>query len=136
MNICKVVATLALAMVAVSGCQTEKPRGPGSLSHSSENTALSTMERVAVAANSCWFKSKDPAFRGYAMAPELNSFSGRPRFLVVPATNPAARPLLVVQAEGNPARVEAFGPMMHQAGGSRIAADVRRWSDGAKDCRS
>ncbi len=44
------------------------------------------MERVALGANGCWFKAKDPAFADYRLAPELNSFSGRPRILIVPAT--------------------------------------------------
>ncbi|OYR25271.1 putative lipoprotein [Brucella pseudogrignonensis] len=85
-------------------------------------------------ANSCWFKSNDKDFRGYAFAPELNSFSGRPRMLVVPARNLAGRPLLVVQAEGNPARIEAFGPMMQQGHSSRISADINRWASGQKGC--
>ena len=45
------------------------------------------MEQVAIAAHKCWFASKDPAFKAYQMANELNSFSGRPRFLLVPAKN-------------------------------------------------
>ena len=45
------------------------------------------MEQVAIAAHNCWFASKDPAFKPYHMANELNSFSGRPRFLLVPAKN-------------------------------------------------
>jgi len=98
------------------------------------HTALSTMERVAVAANGCWFKSADPAFARYVMAPELNSFTGRPRILVVERSQPTGRPLLVVQAEGNPAKLAAFGPMMGGAGGARIAADVNRWAGGAKSC--
>lgn len=93
------------------------------------------MERIALAANSCWFKSKDKDFRGYSLAPELNSFTGRPRILVVPARNPALRPLLVVQAQGNPARVEAFGPMMQESHGGRIAADVNRWASGQSGCQ-
>ncbi|GGA84491.1 hypothetical protein GCM10011491_10020 [Brucella endophytica] len=89
---------------------------------------------MALAANSCWFKSNDPAFRPYRLAPELNSFTGRPRILVVPGKNPTARPLLVVQAEGRPAKLEAFGPLMHQANGGRISSDVRRWAAGDSRC--
>ncbi|GAB1581852.1 hypothetical protein [Phyllobacterium phragmitis] len=128
-------ALLAIAALsALAACQSEKKPGPGGLALSSEHTALATMERVALAANSCWFKSKDPTFRPYRLAPELNSFSGRPRILVVPAKNPGDRPLLVVQAEGHPTRVEAFGPLMHQSSGNRIASDVRRWAAGDSGC--
>jgi hypothetical protein len=90
--------------------------------------------RVALAANNCWFKSKDSAFRPYHLAPELNSYSGRPRILVVPAGNPGGRPLLVVHAEGNPAKVEAFGPLMGHSTGNRIASDVQRWASGQPSC--
>ncbi len=92
------------------------------------------MEQVATSAQKCWFASKDEAFRAYRMANELNSFSGRPRILLVPAKNPESRPLLVVQAEGGPARLEAFGPLMEQPEGVRISADVRRWASGDNSC--
>lgn len=126
-------AFLAIALLAaLSACQSEKKPAPRA-ALPRENTALATMERVALAANSCWFKSKDAAFRPYRLAPELNSFSGRPRILVVPAKNPGDRPLLVVQAEGHPARIETFGPLM-QSNGKRIASDVRRWAAGDSGC--
>lgn len=112
----------------VAACQSSAPaKGP-------DRSALSTMERVALGANSCWFKSGDPAFAAYKLAPELNSFSGRPRILVVHKGSPESRPLLVVQAEGNPAKMQAFGPMMSEPVSGRIAADVTRWSGGSKSC--
>lgn len=92
------------------------------------------MEQVAIAAQKCWFASEDPAFRDYGMANELNSFSGRPRILIVPRRNREARPLLVVQASGPTGQVEVFGPLMGEALGPRIAADVRRWSSGDGAC--
>jgi hypothetical protein len=120
---------LPLALAAVlAGCQS-KPPAP-----KADNAALPTMERVALGANSCWFKSGDPAFKAYRLAPELNSFSGRPRILLVHGHSPEARPLLVVQAEGNPARLDAFGPLMSEAVGTRVATDVRRWAAGGKGC--
>lgn len=125
-----VVVTIA----ALAGCQSNSKPGPGGLAFSSSKAALPTMERVALAANSCWFKSGDSSFKPYRLAPELNSFSGRPRILVVPGSNPGGRPLLVVHAEGNPAKVEAFGPLMSNSLGNRIASDVRRWADGQSDC--
>jgi hypothetical protein len=125
------MSTTALAVLAIlmASCQS-KPAIVMTDAHS----ALSTMERVAVGANSCWFKSADPAFASYSMAPELNSYTGRPRILVVQRNNPAGRPLLVVQAEGNPAKMEAFGPMMTGQNSARITGDVRRWANGAKNC--
>lgn len=118
--------------LVISGCQSRRapaPVAPG-------RAALPTMERVALGANACWFKSGDAAFRPYKLAPELNSFSGRPRILVVPAHSPEARPLLVVEAEGNPARVATYGPLLTDASGGRITADVNRWVAGGSGCRS
>ncbi|MFL5010380.1 hypothetical protein [Rhizobium sp.] len=111
----------------VAACQTPAPTGPN-------RAALPTMERVALAANACWFKSGDPAFAAYKLAPELNSFSGRPRILLVHKGSPESRPLLVVQAEGSPSRLQAFGPMMSEPVASRITTDVNRWSGGNKAC--
>ncbi|MDI7863315.1 hypothetical protein MRS76_15255 [Rhizobiaceae bacterium n13] len=119
---------IAAIAAALASCQS------GSNSTAVSSAALPTMERVALGANACWFKSGDPAFKPYRLAPELNSFSGRPRILVVHRTRPEDRPLLVVQAEGNPSKLDAFGPMMNEAVGSRIARDVTRWAGGSKGC--
>lgn len=113
---------------ALTGCQREAPR------QAVLGAALPTMERVALSANACWFKSGDPAFKAYRLAPELNSFSGRPRILIVPRNSPESRPLLVVQAEGNPAKLAAFGPLLDSALSQRISSDVNRWSKGVKSC--
>lgn len=96
--------------------------------------ALPVMERVALGARECWFRSKDPAFKTYKLAPELTSQNGRPRILIVPAKNPNGLPLAVVEASGNPARMSAFGPLMSQSIGQRITADVNRWVAGSDAC--
>ncbi len=77
---------LFLAAATLAACQ-PKPQPTSSVSRA----ALPTMERIALGAIACWFKSGDPAFKAYRLAPELNSFSGRPRILLVHATarNPA-----------------------------------------------
>jgi hypothetical protein len=122
-----------LALVAAAGllaaCQSN-PSAP-----KTSTAALPTMERIALGANACWFKSGDAAFKAYRLAPELNSFSGKPRILVVPHRSPESRPLLVVQAEGNPAKLSAFGPLMDEPVSGRIAADVKRWAAGFNNCR-
>ncbi|MGO6981127.1 hypothetical protein [Rhizobium leguminosarum] len=121
------VALLTAIATMVAACQTPAPTGPN-------RAALPTMERVALGANACWFKSGDPAFAAYKLAPELNSFSGRPRILLVHKGSPESRPLLVVQAEGSPSRLQAFGPMMQEPVAGRITTDVNRWSSGNKAC--
>lgn len=123
------------ALGALAACQAGT-KGSGNTGGSGKSAALRTMEQVAIAAHKCWFASKDPAFRPYGFANELNSFSGRPRFLLVPARRHEARPLLVVQAEGSPARLEAFGPLMQEPLSARISADLNRWSSGDQSCAS
>lgn len=122
------IAPIAVAGL-LAGCKPEAPK-PSAPSQS----ALDIMEKVAVGANRCWFKSGDPAFKAYSLAPELTSFSGRPRILIVRKNSADIRPLLVVQAEGKPARLDAFGPMMNEAIAPRIRQDVVRWANGSKDC--
>ena len=99
-----------------------------------KSAALRKMEKVAVAAHTCWFASKDPAFRAYRMSNELGSFSGRPRFLIVPARSMESRPLLVVQSEGAAGRVDAFGPLLDGDLGPRVSADLKRWAGGDSSC--
>jgi hypothetical protein len=120
---------LISAATVLAACKPEAPPPP-----QRGQSALDVMELVAVAANRCWFKSGDPAFKAYSMAPELNSFSGKPRFLVVRRGSADIRPLLVVQAEGRPARLDAFGPMMNETGADRIRKDVLHWAKGGKNC--
>ncbi|WP_439272449.1 hypothetical protein [Pseudochrobactrum sp. HB0163] len=121
-----------LTAIALSGCFASPKNTPPAANVS--HTALATMERVALGAKQCWFKSGDADFRKYSLAPELNSFTGRPRILVVPANNPNDRPLLVVQAEGNPGRMEHFGPLMQSPLAQRIERDTARWAAGQRSC--
>ena len=112
----------------LSGCQSA-PEAPAA-----STAALPTMERVALGANACWFKSGDAAFKAYRLAPELNSFSGKPRILLVPRNSPESRPLLVVMAEGHPAKLSAFGPLMDDGISTRVSTDIKRWAAGGKGC--
>jgi hypothetical protein len=125
--------TLAILLATAAALSACKPAPKPSASLQGQS-ALDIMERVAVGANRCWFKSGDEAFKAYALAPELTSFSGRPRILLVRKGASDIRPLLVVQAEGRPAKLDAFGPMMNEALAPRIRKDVVRWANGARDC--
>jgi hypothetical protein len=124
-------ALLAAVAIALSACQSGQRN---EASPSGKSAALLTMEQVAIAAHKCWFASKDPAFKPYRMANELNSYSGKPRFLLVPAKNYEAKPLLVVQAEGSSRSVETFGPLLSDSLGPRISADIGRWASGDSAC--
>ncbi len=120
------------AALLLPACQAQSPAPAGG--GGGKSAALRSMEQVATAAYRCWFDSRDAAFRNYSFANELNSFSGRPRFLLVPKNNFGGRPLLVVQAEGPSGNVTAFGPLMDGEHGGRISADINRWRGGSSDC--
>ncbi len=123
----------ALIAVGLAACQSA-PAPQASASRPGDDSALSTMERVAVAAQRCWFAGNDRAFQGLAMSPELTSFSGKPRILAVPRGNIAGLPKLVVEATGNPATIATYGPMMGSADQLRISSDVNRWAAGDAAC--
>lgn len=124
-------AMLVVAGLALVSCQSSPKTAPAP---SGKSASLLAMEQVAIAAHKCWIASKDPAFKSYQMANELNSFSGTPRFLLVPAKHYGGKPLLVVQARGGSSRVEVFGPLMAEPLGARIGSDIARWQAGNPSC--
>ena len=124
-------AGLAASFIFLSACQSKAPANPGG---SGKSASLRVMEQVAIAAHKCWIASRDPAFKSYSMANELNNFGGTPRFLLVPKNNYGGKPLLVVQARGHSSEVEVFGPLMDASAGSRIGADIGRWKSGDGSC--
>lgn len=126
-------AALPALVFALAACQAQAPKTGGG-GGGGKSAALRSMETVAIAAHKCWFASKDPAFKTYKFANELNSFSGQPRFLLVPAKNFGGRPLLVVQAKGNSSKVDAFGPLLSEPLGARISSDLGRWTTGDTSC--
>lgn len=131
MNACRLA--LGAAVMLLAGCATPAPdvapRPPVEA-----DTGLDRMERLTLAANQCWIRSGDPAFASFSLSPELSSFSGRPRFLLVPKGRYEARPLLVVEGRAGSAEVETYGPLLGTATAPRIRADVARWSAGASTC--
>lgn len=123
---------LAAIIVSLGACQSSAPLA--GTAGQGKSAALRNMENVAIAAYRCWFAGSDATFRNYSFANELNSFSGRPRFLLVPKGNFGGKPLLVVQAEGAAGKVTAFGPLMDGPQGKRISNDVSRWAAGDARC--
>jgi hypothetical protein len=129
MNLATLCMIPAAALLAACSSSKEKPVA------ALEIGALPVMERVALGANRCWFKSKDPAFAAYRLAPELKSFTGTPRILIVKRNAPESLPLLVIQAQGSPAKLAAFGPLMQDKSiSTRVTRDVNGWARGGKDC--
>lgn len=125
------VAALSLSLLV--GCGTPRPSMEAPKSASTD-TGLDRMERLTLTANRCWFKSRDPAFTKYSLAPELSSFSGRPRFLLVPKGRLEDRPLLVVEGQTGSRDVATYGPLLQTSLHTRIESDLSRWRDGDTTC--
>jgi hypothetical protein len=94
------------------------------------------MVHVAKQVQACWFVKDDPALKGYKMAPEINSYAGKPRILIVPRSNPAGLPELVAQAERINGRTTftSFGPLLKTKDGPRLDASLRAWARGSHTC--
>lgn len=129
-------ACALVVAVVLAGCQSKPKANITNSGGGGKSASLRAMEQVAIAAHKCWFASKDPAFKSYRFANELSSYSGNPRFLLVPAKNYGGLPLLVVQARSGSSRVETFGPLLSEKLGPRINADIARWSSGDGSCGS
>lgn len=121
-----------LFLLGLVACQSTS--GPGGLEITTSQRALPVMERITLSASDCWFKKGDGRFDAYRIAPELSSHIGRPRLLLVPAARPQDRPLAVIEAEGEPATVRAYGPLLSTPLGNRIATDIRNWTAGGTGC--
>ncbi|MEE9314578.1 MAG: hypothetical protein V3V02_08000 [Rhizobiaceae bacterium] len=138
MRVAPLAKIAALALIAsLAACTKSKPPStPPVASKTSQERPQTLMARVARQAQTCWFKKKDPAFRKYKMATELDSYSGKPRILIVPRNNPAGLPKLVAQAErrGGRNQFTTFGPLLNSKHGPRLAASLNAWARGSKSC--
>jgi len=124
-----------LATGLLTGCQSDGP-GPGNLTLQASEPALPAMERIALTASKCWFRSGNRNFKPYRLAMELNSLTGRPRILLVPRNKPEDRPLAVIEAEGDPATIKAYGALLFSPTGNLMVADIRDWTKGSTTCNS
>lgn len=133
---------LGSILAFLAGCQNAGAPSKD-LSINTKQSAVQAVTAIARTAQTCWFKSKDPAFRDFRMSSEVNSFAGRPRFLLVKRSDPNGLPTLVVQAEakgdttsGKYTNIQTFGPLLQSSSGKRITDDVERWSKGNRTCKS
>ncbi len=130
-----------LFAIALTACQSGSPSAPQSIKSSKKpNDVIVSIARTA---HKCWFKSGEAAFKAYRLANETNAYAGRPRFLLVPKSNPGGLPQLVVQAEkrgdsssGSYTQIQTYGPLLETPNGKRITDDVKRWSGGNSTCKS
>ena len=115
---------LVLPAPILAACQTAG-ESPGA---SGNGAAIALLQTVNDRAQTCWVKSKDKDFRAYRVIPELDTRVGKPRILIVSAKAAQGLPQLVIEAEGTPARLSSYGPLVSEAIGDRIHGDVRRWA--------
>ena len=129
--------TASCCAALLAGCLGSPPRPAASyLEYRTREAPVAVAARIAASVRDCWFGERRPAFASLSFAPELDSYSGRPRVLIVPAENPGGLPRLVVEAsrDGNATSVKLFGPLLASAEGGTIARDVERWTRGATAC--
>ena len=124
------VATVSL-LILLSGCQTEKV---APVAKRDNAAAISALQTINTNAQKCWNKSKD--FRNYRIIPELDTRVGKPRILVVSAKAAQGLPQYVIEADGTPARLSAYGPLGSEPLGERMNEDIARWEAGDKECES
>jgi len=126
-------AAVLLAALAVAGCRDEKV-SPVEAPQTGQAAAIATLQAINSKAATCWMRSKDPAFAGLRLIPELDTQYGRPRLLLLKKNSQYGLPVLVVEAQGSPAKIETYGPLTQGPVGSRIEQDIRRWSTGSQAC--
>jgi hypothetical protein len=120
----------ALAAAGLAACQSGGGSAPAADVPAS-NEAHNLARTVGNAMKQCWFGPGETAFAGYIYSPEPNAVT--PRVLIVPKSQPAERPVLVVEATGA-TTLSSYGPMMGGPNAGRIRADLDRWSKGNTSC--
>ncbi len=122
---------LAVFAVLLSGCVTVEDEPTVA-----QSSPQSLMAEVATQVQACWFRSKDKRFAKYTLSPELNSYAGRPRILLVPRGRQSALPVLVAQAErvNGQTVFSSYGPLVGQTGGAALQGDLSRWASGERTC--
>jgi hypothetical protein len=125
-----------LALLGLAACQSQPKATRDYAEFRSDEQPVAVAMRIAENVRACWFAGGRPAFAQYSYAPELTSYSNRPRILVVPKSDPGGLPKLVIEASKAQAgtSVKLFGPLMASSEAAAIHRDVARWAGGAAGC--
>ena len=113
--------SVLVASAMLAGCTaskpavTELPTGRRALDLALERTGTCLVRR-------------DPTFRRYRIADERDSYSGRPRFLLVERNDTGGLPQLVVEGAGR--QLTVYGPLADAA----LTGRIRRWGSGDRSC--
>ena len=120
-----------MALAVLSGCTSLAQGGPAArLQDVASATPQSVMANVLRGLRKCWFDGSGE-YRSLAIADERDSYSNRPRVLLVDRGNPTGRPKLVAESYGPKARLDVYGPLATP----RRKAAIRRFGAGGTDCR-
>jgi len=123
------------ALFALSGCLSGGEPVAGPLSGEFEgNSAVGVLQNINKRALTCWIKSGDKDFEGFALVPELDTRSGRPRILIVKNGQAQGLPQMVIEASGNPVKINTYGPLTQQRLSGRINSDIIAWNTGRTGC--
>lgn len=122
-------------LAALAGCNAAGK--PGALELTTQSSSgVAVLQTVNDRAQACWMASRDAAFTGYRLIPELDTTAGKPRLLLVAARDAQGLPKLVIETQGNPALIRSYGPLTRSSISARINGDVTRWAKGETDCKA
>lgn len=128
------IALVPVVGIALSGCATSEPvAGPLSGEFEAKN-ATALLQNLNSLGLKCWIKSGDKAFRGLALVPELDTRSGSPRILIVQKGKSQGLPQMVIEANGNPVKLQTYGPLTSSPLSTRINSDIIAWNTGKDRC--
>lgn len=130
----RVLLIVIAGLATLPACQ--RKDGVSSLRLKDNSAAVALLQKVNTAARECWIKSKDKDFRKYALIPELDTRAGRPRILVVEKKTAQGLPQFVIEADGNPAKILAYGPLGQSPLSGRINSDLAHWAGGGTGCNA
>lgn len=123
------------ALLALSACLSGGEPIGGPLNGEFEgDDAVSVLQNINSRGLQCWIKSGDKEFKGFALVPELDTRSGRPRILVVKSGQAQGLPQLVIEASGKPIKISTFGPLTQERLSGRINRDIIAWNTGRTSC--
>ena len=123
------------AMLALSGCVAGGEPVAGPLNGEFEgSSAVSVLQNINKRALSCWIKSGDKDFEGFALVPELDTRRGKPRILIVKNGQAQGLPQMVIEATGKPVKLNTYGPLTQRKISGRINSDIIAWNTGRTGC--
>ena len=126
----------ALAILALTACETKPNVDVKSGAKPKGEAPAALIVRVATSLNACQFKAGQGLGSRYQVSAEPDSYSGRPRLLIVERRNPDGLPKLVVEAQrrGGSNSVSTYGPLLQTKSGPALKRAVDAYVAGRTSC--